>query len=101
MSRATITSVALVAAVFASSGAAAFTFHCTGNACRAVDFVDEGVGCTAVTNNSRYPVHVTMGINQIVEDLAPGQTYAPLNGPQCYGYYSGGETANYLVAPGR
>ena len=42
-----------------------------------------------------------MGINQIVEDLAPGQTYAPLNGPQCYGYYSGGETANYLVAPGR
>ena len=42
-----------------------FTFHCTGDACRAVAFGDEGNGCTVLTNHSRYPVRVTQGTNQL------------------------------------
>lgn len=80
----------------AATPAAAFTFHCRGNACRAVAFLDEGNGCTVVTNHSRFPVHVTQGIDQLSYDLAPGATEAPLIQTQCYGYYDGGETANFV-----
>ena len=73
----------------------AFTFHCRGNACNAVTFLDEGVGCTVVTNRSRYSVHITQGINQLSYTLAPGETEAPLMNVQCYGYYDGGETADF------
>ena len=73
-----------------------FTFHCTGNACRAVAFGDEGNGCTVLTNHSRYPVHITQGTNQLDYVLQPGETKAPLNQVQCYGYYDGGETANFV-----
>ena len=71
-----------------------FTFHCRGNACRAVSFADEGFGCVVVTNYSKRAVHVTLGADQF-SDLAPGDTYAPLNNQHCYGYYDGGETANF------
>lgn len=90
------------ATLFATLGslpAAAFTFHCSGNACRAVAFADEGNGCTVVTNHSPYAVHVTQGIDQLSYVLAPGQTEAPLIQTQCYGYYDGGETANFVGAP--
>ncbi len=90
---------ALVAAA-ASTPACAFTtpftFHCTGNACRAVAFGDEGNGCTVVTNHSRYPVRITQGTNQLDYVLQPGETKAPLILVQCYGYYDGGETATFL-----
>ena len=73
-----------------------FTFHCSGNACRAVAFGDEGNGCTVLTNHSRYPVRITQGTNQLDYVLQPGETKAPLNQVQCYGYYDGGETANFV-----
>ncbi len=73
-----------------------FTFHCTGDACRAVAFGDEGNGCTVLTNHSRYPVRVTQGTNQLDYVLQPGETKAPLSQVQCYGYYDGGETANFV-----
>ena len=84
-------------ALAAAAPAAAFAFHCTGNACRVVGFLDEGLGCTVVTNHGRAPVHITQGIDQLSYDLEPGETKAPLSQVQCYGYYSGGETANYLT----
>ena len=80
----------------ASAFTTPFTFHCTGNACRAVSFLDEGVGCTVVTNNSHYPVRITQGTNQLDYVLQPGETKAPLIQVQCYGYYDGGETANFV-----
>ena len=49
-----------------------------------------------LTNHSRYPVHVTQGINQLNYVLQPGETKAPLSQVQCYGYYDGGETANFV-----
>lgn len=70
-----------------------FTFHCSGNACRAVNFADEGNGCTVATNRSGHSVHVTQG--PYYYDLAPGATYAQLLGAKCGGYYDGGETANF------
>ena len=79
--------------------AAAFTtpfqFHCTGNACRAVSFLDEGNGCTVVTSHTPYPVRITQGTNQLDYVLQPGETKAALSQVQCYGYYDGGETANF------
>ncbi len=70
-----------------------FTFHCRGNACRAVAFLDEGVGCTVATNHGGHNVHVTQG--PFYYDLAPGETHAELLGPKCAGYYDGGETATF------
>ena len=84
----------LAAPVFAFT--TPFTFHCSGNACRAVAFGDEGNGCTVLTNHSPYPVHVTQGTNQLDYVLQPGETKAPLSQVQCYGYYDGGETANFV-----
>ena len=62
-----------------------------------MSFLDEGVGCTVVTNHSRYSVHVTQGTNQLSYDLQPGESKAPLIQVQCYGYYEGGETANFVT----
>lgn len=73
-----------------------FAFHCSGNACRDVAFGDEGNGCTVVTNHGRFPVRVTQGTNQLDYVLQPGETKAPLSQVRCYGYYDGGETANYV-----
>ncbi len=83
--------------ILAASPAAAFAFHCTGNACRVVGFLDEGLGCTVVTNHGRAPVHISQGIDQLSYDLQPEETEAPLNQAQCYGYYSGGETASDVM----
>lgn len=80
----------------ASAFTTPFTFHCTGNACHAVAFGDEGNGCTVLTNHSQYPVHITQGTNQLDYVLEPGETKAPLIQVQCYGYYDGGETANFV-----
>ena len=93
--------MSLALGLWASAPAAAFSFHCVGNACRAVAFLDEGNGCTVVTNHSPYAVHVTQGIGQLSYDLAPGATEAPLIQTQCYGYYDGGETANFVGAVAR
>ena len=73
-----------------------FTFHCSGDACRAVSFLDEGAGCTVVTNHTSHPVRITQGTNQLDYVLQPGETKAPLSQVQCYGYYDGGETANFV-----
>ena len=73
-----------------------FHFHCSGDACRAVAFADQGNGCTVVTNHSPYPVHITQGTDQLSYDLSPGETKAPLINIKCYGYYDGGETATFL-----
>ncbi len=77
-----------------------FVFHCRGDACRAVSFLDEGNGCTVVTNRSRSLVHITQGIGLEDYVLGPGETRAPLIGPRCLGYYDGGETAIF-AAPAR
>ncbi len=76
-----------------------FTFHCTGNACRVMGFLDEGLGCLVYTNNSRYSVRLTLGPDGRVYDLAPGQTLSPIADTHCYGYYEGGEHAEFLTAP--
>ena len=70
-----------------------FSFHCRGNACRAIAFADEGAGCTVVTNYSGHNVHVTQG--PFYFDLAPGETHAELLNTKCAGYYDGGETASF------
>ena len=70
-----------------------FHFHCRGNACRAVSFLDEGNGCTVATNYGRQNVHVTQG--PFYYDLGPGETHAELLNSRCAGYYDGGETATF------
>lgn len=95
--RLTLPILSTLAALSVPTLAKAFAFHCTGNACGAVRFLDEGNGCTVVTNHGRVPVHVTQGYRQLSYDLAPGETKAPLITVQCYGYYDGGETATYLA----
>ena len=70
-----------------------FTFHCRGNACRAVAFLDEGAGCTVVTNHGAHAVHVTQG--PFYFDLGPGETHSELLNIKCAGYYDGGETATF------
>ena len=82
------------------ASAVGFQFHCRGNACGAVSFLDEGNGCTVVTNRSRSLVHITQGVGLEDYVLGPGETRAPLLGPRCVGYYDGGETATF-AAPAR
>ena len=73
-----------------------FTFHCTGNACRVVGFLDEGNGCVIATNTSHYPVRITFGAEHRGYDVRPGETEAPINDTHCAGYYEGGETADFI-----
>ena len=93
--------VSILLALTASAGPAEaytqpFTFHCTGNACRTMGFLDEGLGCLIYTNNSPYAVRLTLGPDGRVYDLAPGQTISPIADQHCYGYYEGGENAVFL-----
>ncbi len=76
-----------------------FTFHCTGNACRFMGFLDEGLGCLIYTNRSAYPIRLTLGPDDRVYDLSPGQTLSPITDTHCYGYYDGGERAVFLTRP--
>ena len=99
MSRAAFVAVLVLAASLGVSLGTAyafttpFTFHCRGNACRAVAFMDEGNGCTVATNYGHHNVHVTQG--PFYFDLAPGETHAELVNTRCAGYYDGGETATF------
>jgi hypothetical protein len=76
-----------------------FTFHCTGNACRSMGFLDEGLGCLVYTNRGARAVRLTLGPDGRVYDLSPGQTLSPIADNHCYGYYDGGERATFLTAP--